>query len=179
MIAATTSNGVKPPIAKRARNSVPLAAENSKEAKRLAAAILEVLAGARTPQQAAEALQMSLPRYYQVESRGLRALLASCEAKPKGRQPNPAKEVADLQRENQRLQRELSRQQSLARMQRSLGLPPPAPPAVKANGKKTRKRKPATRALTLAARLKQEAATEAPSDNGLSPAASSDPSRTA
>jgi hypothetical protein len=174
MTATTTSNGVKPPIAKRARNSVPLAAENSKEAKRLAAAILEVLAGVRTPQQAADALQISLPRYYQVESRGLRAMLESCEAKPKGRQPNPAKEVADLQRENQRLQRELRRQQSLARMQRSLGLPPPPPSAPKANGKKTRKRNPATRALTLAARLQQEAATETPRDNGMTPAASSE-----
>jgi hypothetical protein len=134
-----------------------LAGENSKEARRLAAAILEVLAGARTPQQAAEALGMSLPRYYQIESRGLRGLLRACEARPKGRQPNPARELADLQRENQRLQRELSRAQSLARMaQRSLGLPPPAasPPV---QGKKGRKRKPAVRALTLAARLKLEA----------------------
>src|SRR3982074_3823019 len=100
MTATTTNNGVQPPIVKRARNSVPLAPQSSKDAKRLAAAILEVLAGARTPQQAADALQMSLQRYYQVESRGLRALLASCETKPKGRQPNPAKEVTDLQREN-------------------------------------------------------------------------------
>ena len=34
----------------------------SAEAKRLAAAILEVLAGARTPTEAAEALSLSLPR---------------------------------------------------------------------------------------------------------------------
>jgi hypothetical protein len=163
MMAATTSNGVKPPRVKR--NSVPLAMENSKEAKRLAAAILEVLAGVRTPQQAAEALGLSLPRYYQIEARGLRGLLKECETKPKGRQPNPAKELSDLQRENQRLQRELARQQSLARMaQRSIGLPPPAPPPIKAKGKKSRKRKPAARALTLAARLQQETSAAAPAE---------------
>lgn len=162
-----TSNGIKTPIVKRPRNSVPLAAENSKEAKRLVAAILEVLAGARTPQQATEALGMSLPRYYQVEARALQAMLKSCEAKPKGRQPDPRREVAQLQRDNERLQRELNRQLSLTRMaQRSFGLPPPAPVARKANGKKSRKRKRTTRALTLAARLQQEATT-VPSDNGL------------
>ena len=36
----------------------------SAEAKRVAAAILEVLAGARTPTEAAQALGLSLPRYY-------------------------------------------------------------------------------------------------------------------
>ena len=167
---STTLNGVKP--AKRARNSVPLASASSKEAKRLAAAILEVLAGARTPQQAAEALHLSLPRYYQVEARGLQALLASCEAKPKGRQPDPRRELAVLQRENERLQRELTRQQTLSRLaQRSIGLAPPPPPAAKANGKKSRKRKPVARALTLSARLRQEAA-EAP--GGAPPPVSSD-----
>lgn len=165
---ATTSNGVKP--AKRARNSVPLAASSSKEAKKLAAAILEVLAGARTPQQAAEALQLSLPRYYQIEARGLQALLVACEAKPKGRQPDPRREAAVLQRENERLQRELTRQQSLARLaQRSIGLAPPAPSPAKVNGKKGRKRRPAVRALTLSARLREEAA-----ETPVAAAASSD-----
>lgn len=172
MIATPTSNGPRPPIVKRARCSVPLASDKSREAKRLAAAILEVLAGSRTPQQAADAVGISLPRYYQIESRALQALLSACEAKPKGRQPDPRREIVDLQRENGRLQRELSRQQSLARMQRSLGLPPPAPPSAKVNGKKTRRRKPAMRALHLAARLQQEASQdEAPSDNGLPPTA--------
>lgn len=176
----TANNGVKPTQDKQARNGVPLAAGSSKEAKRMAAAIMEVLAGARTPQQAADALQISLPRYYQVETRGLKALLAACESQPKGRQANPAKEVADLQRENEHLRREVGRQQSLARLaQRTIGLSPPAPPPAKLKGKKSRQRKPTARALTVAARLKQEAATEAPSDNSLSPAAAGDPPRTA
>src|SRR5262245_22847920 len=42
--------------AKRARNSVPLVPQASKDAKRMAAVILEVWAGLRTPQQAAVAL---------------------------------------------------------------------------------------------------------------------------
>src|SRR3984957_5805973 len=85
------------------------------EAKRLAAAILEVLAGARTPTEAATALGLSVPRYYQVESRALAGLLSACEAKPKGRTANPDKEAAQLRQENQRLQREVTRNQSLAR----------------------------------------------------------------
>jgi hypothetical protein len=149
---------------KRPRNTVPIAAQASKEAKRLAAVILEVLAGLRTLPQAAEALQLSLPRYYQLEARGLRGLLEACEPKPKGRQANPAREMAMIQRENERLRRDLARQQSLVRLsQRSIGLSPP--PAPKSPGKKGRKRKPLVRALSLAARLKQEAsAAEPPSD---------------
>jgi hypothetical protein len=148
---------------KRPRNSVPIAPQASKEAKRLAAVILEVLAGLRTLPQAAEALQLSLPRYYQLEARGLRGLLEACEPKPKGRQPNPASEMAMLQRENERLQRELNRQQSLVRLsQRSIGLSPPPAPAPKSSGKKGRRRKPLVRALSLAARLKQEASVAEP-----------------
>jgi hypothetical protein len=152
-------------IVKWPRNTVPIAPQASKEAKRLAAVILEVLAGMRTLPQAAEALQLSLQRYYQLEARGLRGLLEACEPKPKGRQANPAREMAALQRENERLRRELARQQSLVRLsQRSIGLSPPPPPAPKSSGKKGRKRKPLVRALSLAARLKQEANTaEAPS----------------
>jgi hypothetical protein len=165
------SNGDKQPRARRARNQMPLAAENSKEAKRWAVAILEVLGGVLTPQQASTSLGMSLPRYYQMEARALQALLGACETKPRGRQPDPRKEITQLQRENERLQRELNRQQSLVRMARSIGLPPvPPTPPNKANGKKSRKRKPVRRALTLAARLAREAATETPGDTSSSPA---------
>jgi hypothetical protein len=163
-------------IVKRPRNTVPIAPQASKEAKRLAAVILEVLAGLRTLPQAAEALQLSLPRYYQLEARGLRGLLEACEPKPKGRQPNPAREMAMIRRENERLQRELNRQQSLVRLsQRSIGLSPPPAPQPKSPGKKGRRRKPLVRALSLAARLKQEAnAAEPPSgaDASAQPASS-------
>src|SRR5207247_11458261 len=78
-----------------------LGQERSREAKRLAAAILEVLAGTRTPAQAATALGISLPRYYQCEGQALRGLLAGCEARPQGRQRRPDRELAALRREQQ------------------------------------------------------------------------------
>lgn len=132
-----------------------LEAHSSREARQMAAAILEVLAGARTPAEAATALSISVPRYYQVEARALQGLLKACEAKPKGRTRSPERQARVLERENERLRRELTRQQSLVRIaQRTIGLPaPPAAPAIK-SGKKTRRRRVA-RALSVATRLHQ------------------------
>ncbi len=132
-----------------------LGQDRGMEAKRLAAAILEVLAGARTPTEAATALGLSVPRYYQVEARGLKGLLAACEPRPRGRVRSPESATAKLSRENQVLQRELTRSQALARAaQRAVGLSPPVPGLNKA-GKKPRKRRVA-RALSVAQRLQQE-----------------------
>ena len=132
-----------------------LGKDRGAEAKRLAAAILEVLAGARTPTEAATALGLSVPRYYQVETQALRGLLQACEPKPRGRVRTVETEVKTLSKENQRLQRELTRHQALARAaQRAVGLAPPAP-VVSKTGKKPRKRRVA-RALSVAERLKQE-----------------------
>ena len=135
----------------------------SKEAKRLAAMLLDVLAGSRTPPQAAETLGVSLPRYYQLEDRGLNGLLAACETRPRGRQANNSEmQLHTLTRENERLKRELSRYQTLVRLtQRSVGVPPPAP--VKTTGKR-RKRKPTVRALRRAERLRDESNEEAGTD---------------
>jgi hypothetical protein len=135
-----------------------LTQDTSRQAKQVAAAILEVLAGARTPQQAAEALTVSLPRYYQLESRALRAVVLACETRPKGRVRSPASELAKLKADHAQLQREVTRQQALVRAaQRSLGLAPPAAPPAKTPGKRTRRRRPVARALSVAARLRQEA----------------------
>jgi hypothetical protein len=124
----------------------------SRDARRCAAAVLEVLAGARSPTEAAGALGLSLPRYYQVEARALAGLVAACEARPHGRQPSPDKEVQALRRDNQRLQREAARQQALVRAaQRTVGLAPPAQ-APGGKGKKPRRRRLA-RGLSVAARL--------------------------
>jgi hypothetical protein len=132
-----------------------LGKDRGAEAKRMAAAILEVLAGARTPTEAATALSLSVPRYYQLEAQALRGLLEACEPKPRGRVRSVETEVKTLSKENQRLQRELTRHQALARAaQRAVGLSPPAPVVTKA-GKKPRKRRVA-RALSVAERLKQE-----------------------
>jgi hypothetical protein len=133
-----------------------LGQEHSREAQRWAAVILEVLAGSRTPAQAALALGVSLPRYYQLETRALRGLVASCETRPKGPRRSSERELAALRRQHEGLQRELQRQQTLLRLaQRSLGLPPPAPPVKPAAGKK-RRRRPVVRALSAAAHLQQQ-----------------------
>jgi hypothetical protein len=129
-----------------------LGRHHSREAQCQAAAILEVLAGARTPTQAAEALGVSVPRYYQLEGRALRGLVSACEPRSKGRGSSPARELALLRRQHDRVQRELVRQQTLLRMaQRSIGLAPPPP--VKKGGKK-RVRRPVVRALGVAIQLR-------------------------
>ncbi len=133
-----------------------LTQDASRQAKQVAAAILEVLAGARTPQQAAEALTVSVPRYYQLESRALRAVVVACETRPRGRVRSPASEAAKLKAQNAQLQREVTRQQALVRAaQRSVGLAPPPAPPPKVKGKK-RRRRPAARALSVATRLHQD-----------------------
>src|SRR5260370_38562956 len=72
--------------ARRSPGGATLGQEVGRDARRQTAAILEGLAGVRTPTEAAEALGMSLPRYCQVESRAFRGLVATCQARPKGRQ---------------------------------------------------------------------------------------------
>src|SRR5215813_7628006 len=84
-----------------------------RDARRRAAVLLEVLAGGRTPAQAAEALGLSLPRYYQLEAAALRGLVGACEPRPKGRGRPAEAELAGLRKEVQRLRRELARQQGL------------------------------------------------------------------
>jgi hypothetical protein len=136
-----------------------LGQDRSAQARRLAAAILEVLAGLRTPAQAAEALGMSLPRYYHCEGQALRGLLAGCEARPPGRHPTADRELAALRQKQQRLEREVARQQSLVRLaQRAIGLAPPPAAPPKVAGKK-RRRRPTARALHIAARLQPDSAT--------------------
>ena len=149
-------NTVDKPMRKRHQVGGPdLGKDRGADTRRLAAAILEVLAGARTPTEAALALNLSVPRYYQLEAQALRGLLEACEPKPHGRVRTVETEVKTLSRENQRLQREIMRHQALARAaQRAVGLSPPAPVVNKA-GKKARKRRTA-RALSVAEHLKQE-----------------------
>lgn len=133
----------------------------SATARQQAAAILEVLAGVRTPAQAAAALAVSLPRYYVLETRAVQAILLACEARPLGRQQTSASALAALRRECEHWRRECGRQQALVRAaQRSIGLPAAkpaaAPPA--SHGKKRRSRRPTARALRAVARLKTETA---------------------
>jgi hypothetical protein len=132
-------------------------------AKRLAAVVLDVLAGSRTPPQAAESLGVSLPRYYQLEARALGGLVAACESRPRGRRPDLEAELAAVRRELDRVKRELARSQSLVRLtQRSVGVAPPAPAKP---GK--RKRKPVVRAMRRAEQWRAEASGPEPPGEGV------------
>ena len=153
----------------------PPGAEASRPAKQRAAAILEVLAGARTPTQAAQALSMSLSGYYALEDKALAGLVAACEPQPSGRAPDPAHRLAALERECQRWQRECARQQALVRAaQRSIGLAAVPPAPTKDRGKKRRPRRPVVRALQAVGRLRQEAAPAEKTDAAASTAAPSE-----
>lgn len=150
-------------------------AQASSDARRRAAVVLEVLGGVRMPSQAAEVLGVSLPRYYQMEERAIGGLVAACEPAGRGPRPNAERRVAALEREVTRLQRESGRHQALARVaQRSLGLPASsvAKPGDKASDKgpvagksRRRKRRPAVRALRLAAALTAEPVNGSAGDN--------------
>lgn len=130
----------------------------SPEAKRRAAIVFEVLAGLRTPQQAAEALGLSVPGYYQLEDRAMVHLQQGCEIRPRGRQSNGEARATALAREVERLKQEVGRYQALLRLtQRTVGVPPAT--QAKAAGK--RKRKPMVRAMRRAERLRAEADQEA------------------
>lgn len=154
-----------PPSARRVRTTggAQLAATRSREAKQRAAAILEVLAGQRTPGQAAQALSLAVQRYYQLESRALEGLVAACEPVPRGPGRRLDHAVARLEKECQRLQRELARQQALVRLaQRNVGLAAPAPAATAKSHSQKRRRKPSVRALAVARRLATESTPAAP-----------------
>jgi hypothetical protein len=134
-----------------------------RDTRRWAAAILEVLAGVRTPRAAAQALDISLPRYYMVELRALQGLVAACAPRPRGQVRTAASELAALRRECERLRRDGARHQALARVaQRAVGLAPPATsPPKPAGGKKRRPRRPTARALKAVQVLREEEPTAA------------------
>jgi hypothetical protein len=142
----------------------------SREAQRFAAGILEVLAGVRTPIDAAAAMGISVPRYYFWEQRALEGLVAACQPRGKGRIVSSRCQIMALEKEVGRLKQECARQQALVRAaQRTIGLAPPAAPksvtkaSGKVAGKRARKRRPAVRALKAVAALR---AASAPEDGG-------------
>ena len=137
----------------------PAIASGSSEARKLAAAILEVLGGIRLPADAAKALNVSLPRYYQLEVRALSGLLAACEPRPKGRVRSVDSELEATRKELDRANREAARYSALARIaQRTVGLP--APQALKREPGKRRTKKPSVRALRAVTVLKSVASGE-------------------
>jgi len=129
----------------------------AERAKLTAAVVLDVLAGNRSPNDAAGALGLSVARYYVIEDQAIDGLIAGCGPRQRGRQPDPGKELARLTAENQRLTQALLRQQALVRTsQRSLGdaLPTKATPATAGPpGRGKGKRQPKVRALRAVKRL--------------------------
>jgi hypothetical protein len=120
---ATTDRTTKRPRQGMALKLGPI----TPEIRRQAAAILEVLAGARSPTDAAQDLALSLPAYYKLESRAIRGLILACRPPGRGPRPSPELEATRLKRQCQKLQQELQRYQALARAaQRAAGLPAPA-----------------------------------------------------
>jgi hypothetical protein len=99
----------------------------SKEARRAAAVILEVLSGLRTPVEAAQVLGFSPPRYYQIEARGLQGLIDGLEPRSRGPRRRPEAELEALRKEKERLEQEVARGQALLRAaHRTIGIPKPA-----------------------------------------------------
>jgi hypothetical protein len=169
-----TTSSARRPVEKQAS---PPAATPS-EAQRLAAAILEVLAGVRSPSAAAELLAISLPRYYQLEARALEGLVACLAPRRLGKQPSLENRVKQLEKELAVAHRACARQEALVRVtQRSLGLAAlatPKTPAALTPGKSRKPRKPMVRALRAAQQLRAQANAAAaglPQETSLQPIA--------
>ena len=145
---------------RKTRSGGPKIPENGvdPEARRLCVVILEVLAGARTPTDAAGTLGVSPPRYYALESRALGGLLEACRRRSKGPRRTPERDNVRLRREVDRLTRECARTQALLRSaQRAMGISAPAAQPKKPEvGSKKRKRRPVVRALRAAKVLRSE-----------------------
>jgi len=138
----------EPSGGKRSRlSSGPRIDVGSEGARKWAATILQVLAGEWTPGEGAQSLGVSLPRFYAVEMRAMAGLVKGCEPRGGKRVRLPEKEVAELQKQVVRLERECARKQALLRAsKRTVRIqPPPAP-----KRKVKRRRRPAVRALKMA-----------------------------
>lgn len=138
----------------------------SPDANRLAIVVLEVLAGLRTPAEAAAALECSLPRYYQWETQAVEGLVAALEPRAKGKQPSPQRQLQQLQKALEQARRDVARHQTLARLaQRTLGIKPvPTTDAKKPRQDRAgrRKRSATVRALRVTAALKEKNADQNP-----------------
>jgi hypothetical protein len=111
--------------AQKPRPTGPKTLTGGKDAKRHTAVILEVLAGLRGPTEGSEAMGVSLSRYYQLETRALQGMIAALEPRPKGRRQSAEQERDGLKSEKRRLEREVTRLQSLLRAaERTVGISP-------------------------------------------------------
>ena len=154
------------PVAAKGEKGTP-----TREARRAASVILEVLGGERTAREAAEALAMSTSAYYLLEQRALDALVEACEPKPTGWVATAQWQLGGLQKKYATLERECARYQALARVaQRTMGIAAPK------KEQRKDKRRPTRRAWSAAKRLRKaaesmppETAAEAPPQEGGEP----------
>ena len=133
------------------------------ETNRRAAIVLEVLAGIRTPFEAAAALGLSVNYYYVLERKALQGLLAARQPQPKG-PPGPGleRQLARLQKELDKCRQECLRQASLVRAtERAIGLPAVSKPGRPSKNNKENegkqpklRRRPTVRAMRAAKTLR-------------------------
>lgn len=104
-------------------NKSKKALTGSPEAKRKAAVILEAMCGLRTTQSASDELEITMPRYYVLESRMMQAMISALEPRERGRQRTLSAEVKQLNEEKAVLEREVLKLQALHRVtQRAVGV---------------------------------------------------------
>jgi hypothetical protein len=154
------------------------AAATPSEAQRLAATILEVLAGLRSPPEASQTLAISLPRYYQLEARALEGLVAALAPRPLGKQPSLENRVKLLEKQLDVAHRRCARQEALFRVtQRTLGLVVATPAkSTERDPLGRKKRRPVVRALKASRALQAEAAAhDGPEETGKSNVSSLQP----
>ena len=138
--------------------------QGSPEARRTAAAILEVMSGVKGPNEASDALGISTMRYYALEDRALQAMVLALEPRPRGRKkPSADEALLGVQRERDQLRRDLGRTQALLRLVRkSVKLQEPVEKRKgKGKGKGKRRQSAAGRTPKLLARLVEPAPTPA------------------
>ena len=83
--------------------------------RREAACVLEVLAGLRTPEEAAKVIGVSVPTYYNLEARALKGLLHGCRTESPGRRLALEKGGAESEQRCEELERQLQRYRSVLR----------------------------------------------------------------
>lgn len=149
-------NGSATTVTPKRRQGLAVRAEGtSVPARRSAAAVLEVLAGLRTPAQAARDLSLSLPSYYKLESRALSGLVQGCDKPLWVRRSSADQQLARLQKQCRRLEQDLHRYQALARVaQKAAGLAPAERPT-KPDAKGRRQRRPSVRAVKAVRSLRR------------------------
>ncbi|MEK6778459.1 MAG: hypothetical protein AABY80_02210 [Candidatus Deferrimicrobiota bacterium] len=105
------------------RGHAAAANELSPEAKRRLTAVLSVLGAEMTAKQAAASLEVTVNRYYMLESRAFEGMCWSLENRARGAFRRPSREVERLLQENDRHRREVDRLRALLRAaQRTMGL---------------------------------------------------------